>query len=139
MITINWNPSPDEMRRWAAILGIALGAVGSLFYFVDWGIFTDGQGFAKFLWAFGTFALTTGITGTKLGLPAYWVWMGFVYLVSSAIGYGALILVYFLVVTPMGLLARLLGRDRLQLRNTGAPTYWHCLSDRPRHQPERQF
>lgn len=139
MITINWNPSPGEMRRWAAILAAAMGVVGSFFYFVNWGIFADGQGFAKFLWAFAAFALVTGITGTKLGLPAYWAWMGFVYLVSSAISYSALTLAYLLVVTPMALLARVIGRDRLQLRNTDVPTYWHDLSDRPRHQPERQF
>jgi len=138
MTTINWNPSPKEMRHWAMILPIALGVVGSLFYFVNWGIFANGQGFAKFLWAFGAFSLLTGITGTKLGLPAYWAWMGFVYLVSSLIGYVALSLVYFLVVTPMALLARMLGRDRLQLRNADAQTFWQKLPTQP-HQPERQF
>lgn len=120
------------------ILPIALGVVGSLFYFVNWGIFANGQGFAKFLWVFGAFSLLTGITGTKLGLPAYWIWMGFVYVVSSLIGYGALSSVYFLVVTPMALLARLLGRDKLQLRAADAQTLWHELPKQP-HQPERQF
>lgn len=138
MTTINWNPSPKEMSHWAMILPIALGVVGSLFYFVNWGIFANGQGFAKFLWAFGAISLLTGITGTKLGLPAYWIWMGFVYVVSSAIGYGALSLVYFLVVTPMALLARLLGRDRLQLRAGAAETFWHELPKQT-HRLERQF
>jgi len=138
MTTINWKPSPKEMRHWAAILAGALGIVGSLFYFVNWGIFANGQGFAKFLWAFGALAFVTGITGTKLGLPAYWVWMSFVYVVSSLIGYVALSLVYFLVVTPMALLARLLGRDRLQLRKKSSQTYWHELPGQG-HRPERQF
>jgi hypothetical protein len=93
MTTINWRPSPKEMRHWAVILAVALGAVGSLFYFVNWGIFTNGQGFAKFLWTFGAIAFATGMTGTKFGLPAYWAWMGFVYVVSSIITYIALTLV----------------------------------------------
>lgn len=139
MTTINWHPSPREMRHWAAILAVALGLVGSLFYFVDWGIFSNGQSFAKFLWGFGAIALVTGLTGTKLGLPAYWAWMGFVFLVSSLIGYTALTLVYLGVVTPMALIARFAGRDRLQLRRANATTYWHNLTDRPPHQPERQF
>jgi len=139
MTTINWHPTPKQMRQWAMILAVALGLVGSLFYFVDWGIFANGQGFAKFLWIFGLVAFLTGITGTKLGLPAYWIWMGFVYVVSSLIGYGALTLVYLLVVTPMALFARVLGRDRLQLRQSGAPSYWHSLESQRSHNPERQF
>ena len=29
--------------------------------------------------------LLTGITGTRLGLPAYWAWMGFSYVVSAVL------------------------------------------------------
>ncbi len=139
MTTIAWTPSPRELRQWALIMAPALGLVGSLFYFVDWGIFSGGQGFGKFLWSFGAFAFVTGVTGTKLGLPAYWAWMGFVYVVSSVITYAALTLVYLLVVTPLALLARLLGRDRLQLRTRGQTTYWHALDNSRPHNPERQF
>ncbi len=139
MTTINWHPSPREMRQWALLMAPALGLVGSLFYFVDWGIFSGGQGFAKFLWGFGAFAFVTGITGTKVGLPAYRAWMGFVYVISSAITYTALTLVYFGVVTPLALLARLIGRDRLQLRTRGQATYWYPLDPTKPHHPERQF
>ncbi len=139
MTTISWSPSAREMRQWALIMAPALGVVGSLFYFVDWGIFSGGQGFAKFLWSFGALAFVTGITGTKLGLPTYRLWMGFVYIISSAITYSALTLVYFGVVTPLALFARLLGRDRLQLRSRGQSTYWHALDRARAHHPERQF
>jgi hypothetical protein len=139
MTTISWSPSAREMRQWALIMAPALGLVGALFYFVDWGIFSGGQGFAKFLWSFGALAFVTGITGTKLGLPTYRLWMGFVYIISSAITYSALTLVYFGVVTPLALFARLLGRDRLQLRLRGQSTYWHALDRARAHHPERQF
>ncbi|MBE2179983.1 MAG: hypothetical protein IAE97_05890 [Chthoniobacterales bacterium] len=139
MTKINWHPTPPEMRRWAWILALALGAMGSLFYFVDWGIFAGGRGFARFLWGFGAVAFLTGITGTKLGLPAYWAWMGFVYIVSSVIGFTALAAVFYLVVTPLALGARMFGRDRLQLRSRGSATYWQKLGTVPRSNPERQF
>ena len=139
MTTISWSPSAREMRQWALIMAPALGLVGALFYFVDWGIFSGGQGFAKFLWSFGALAFVTGITGTKLGLPTYRLWMGFVYIISSAITYSALTLVYFGVVTPLALFARLLGRDHLQLRSRGQSTYWHALDRARAHHPERQF
>jgi hypothetical protein len=65
--------------------------------------------------------------------------MGFVYVISSVITYAALSLVYFGVVTPLALLARLLGRDRLQLRTRGQRSYWHALDPARGHNPERQF
>ncbi|MFM8459661.1 MAG: SxtJ family membrane protein [Chthoniobacterales bacterium] len=139
MTKINWHPSPREMRVWAAVLAAALGIVGSLFYFVDWGIFSGGQGFARFLWSFGAFAFLTGITGTKLGLPAYWLWMGFVWMVSWVITHTALTAVFFLVVTPLALVARLFGRDRLQLQPKATGSYWQSLSSAEPHNPERQF
>jgi hypothetical protein len=139
MIRINWHPSAKEMRQWALVLVGALGAVGSLFYFIDWGIFAGGQGLAKFLWGFGAFAFLTGMTGTKVGLPAYWAWMGFVFVISSLIGYTALAAVFFFVVTPLAGLARLLGRDRLQLRGPKASSYWHSLKTASQHNPERPF
>ena len=139
MTQINWHPSPPEMRAWAAVLAVALGLVGALFYFIDWGIFSGGQGFARFLWSFGAFAFLTGITGTKLGLPAYWLWMGFVWTVSWVITHVALAAVFFFVVTPLALIARLIGRDRLQLRRKTEGSYWQTLDSAQRHNPERQF
>ena len=127
------------MRQWALIMAPALGLVGGLFWFVDWGLFAGGRGFAKFLWSFGSFAFLTGITGTKLGLPAYWAWMRFVFVVSWIITHVSLALVYFLVVTPLGLLARLIGRDKLDLRAGQRSTYWYSLTELPPRNPERQF
>jgi hypothetical protein len=139
MITINWHPSPAELRRWAVTVAAALGVSGSLFQFVDWGMFRAGHGLAPWLWGFAAFALVTAGTGTRLGLPAYWTWMGFVTVVGTTIGVAALGAVFFLVVTPIGLAARLLGRDRLQIRRPpAAASLWHPLPE-PRHDPRRQF
>ena len=138
MTTINWSPTPRELRQWALLMGLALGSIGGLFYFSDWGIFRGGEGLAKFLWGFGALALVTGLTGTKLGWPAYRLWMAFVYAMSWSIGHLALALVYFLVVTPLAWVARLTGRDRLQLRTQQPDSCWHALSGR-QHHPEKQF
>jgi hypothetical protein len=139
MTKINWHPSPREMRVWAAVLAGTLGFVGSLFYFVDRGIFSGGRPFAHFLWGFGAFAFLTGISGTKLGLPAYWLWMGFVWTMSWVISHVALAATFFLVVTPLALIARLIGRDRLQLRRRRWQSHWHSLESGSQHNPERQF
>jgi hypothetical protein len=43
------------------------------------------------------------------------------------------------VVTPLALIARLIGRDRLQLRRKTTDSYWQTLDSAQRHNPERQF
>lgn len=139
MTRTNWHPSPRELRRWALIHAPVLVAVGALFYFFDWGIFADGQGFAKFLWVFAGVAFVTGSTGTKLGLPAYWTWMGFVWAISSIITFVALTAVYFAVVTPLALIGKLSGRDRLHLCVPGVDSYWSKPARLVDNDPLRQF
>jgi hypothetical protein len=65
--------------------------------------------------------------------------MGFVWVVGTLIGTLALAVVYFLVVTPLGLAARVAGRDRLGLRCPPAgASLWQPLSAAS-HDPARQF
>ena len=88
---------------------------------------------------FGGFALLSAGTGTRLGLPAYWAWMAFVWTIGTVIGTMALAGVFFLVVTPLGLVARLSGRDRLGLaRPPAGRSLWQPLPA-VAHDPERQF
>lgn len=139
MITIDWHPSGAHLRRWAVTVAAGLALSGSLFQFIDWGVFRAGHGLAPWLWGFGVLALVTAGTGTRAGLPAYWAWMGFVWLIGTTIGTVALAAVFFLVVTPLGLAGRLAGRDRLALaRPAPRGSQWQPLPATP-HDPVRQF
>ena len=139
IVTIDWHPDARHLRRWAVTTAIALAAVGSLFRFVDWGVFAAARPMAPYLWGFGAFALVTAGTGTRAGLPAYWAWMAFVLVVGTAIGTAALGAVYFLVVTPLGLAARLVGRDRLELRGVRGRSMWRAIPNGGMHDPTRTF
>jgi len=58
--------------------------------------------------------------------------------VGQAIGVVLLTFFFLVVLTPIGLVLRLLGKDLLRLkRPPGAQTYWR--SARPTHQFDRQF
>jgi hypothetical protein len=139
MLTIDWHPSPSHLRRWAVTVASGLAVSGSLFRFVDWGPFRAGHSLAPWLWGFAVVALITAGTGTRAGLPAYWVWMGFVWLVGTVVGVAALAAAYFLVVTPLAMAARLAGRDRLVLRRPPRDaSLWRPLPVMP-HDPARPF
>jgi hypothetical protein len=50
--------------------------------------------------------------------------------ISQFVGYVALILFFIVILTPIGLVLRLLGKDELQLRpSRKATTYWHAVKD----------
>lgn len=133
-ITVHWRPKPRQLRIFGITMLIGLGAIGSLFHF--WLGFT---GFATFLWTFGALSFLTGITGTVVALPFYWLWTGFAFVISQTLGYGLLVLIFYLVVTPIGLLSRIMRRDRLALKDNGGGSYWQPIRKSRDHHWERQF
>lgn len=139
MITIHWHPNSSELRRWALLLAPALGVMGTVLYFEAFGLLPGVRRMAFVLWGFGAFALATAGTGTRIGLPAYWLWMGFVFVVGTVIGTVALGVVYYLVLVPTAIVARLMGRDRLRLREPRGASMWMPIANGGRHDPERQF
>lgn len=139
MITIHWNPTSAELRRWALWTSAALALMGTLFFLEFFGLLPRARGMALVLWGFGAFALLTAGTGTRIGLPAYWLWMGFVFVVGTVIGTVALAVAYYLVVCPTALVARVRGRDRLRLRDPRGASMWTPIPNSGRHDPERQF
>ena len=139
MVTVHWHPTPSELRRWAVLTAAALAVVGSLFYFVDLAFFERARGMAFVLWGFGAFALVTAGTGTRIGLPAYWLWMGFVLVVGTVLGTVALGVTYYLVVVPTAMVARLMRRDQLELRPPSQASMWRPVAHAGSHDPERQF
>ena len=136
MMPIHWHPSPRELRRWS-ILMLFGSAVGGCVLF-----FLLGQPVsARVLWAFGFLSFAVGLTKTKAALPCYLLWMGLVWIISTALGTLAMAIVFFGVVTPIGLVARLSGRDRLQLRHpaSSTATLWQDCPSRRTDRYDRPF
>ena len=121
MIHINWHPTSTELRRWGAVMLFGTAAGGCVLYFL-----LGQPALARSLWVFGALSFSAGVTGTRAALPFYLVWMSLVWVISQTLGTLALAAVFYFVVTPIGLAARLCGRDRLKLRRPppGTPTLW---------------
>lgn len=74
--------------------------------------------------------------------PVYRLWMGLAFCLGWINTRAILIVVYYLVVTPIGLAARLLGKDFLNLKlDKSAKTYWHKreADNIPKERYERIF
>jgi hypothetical protein len=121
LIEINRYPKRNELRNFAMIALIASVIVASLLYLlkgvrIQWAVIIFAAGFGIFLSSLVSLKLTRII---YLGLI----------LVTFPIGWVvSLILLaafYFLLLTPLGLLFRLLGRDPLGRRfDPAAKSYW---------------
>jgi len=118
LVKVNWRPGPRELRVFGAVLLVGFAALGGLAW-------AKGRPTAAaVLWALGGVVGVLGLSGTRAAWPAYWAWMGFAFVMGNIMGRLLLGVVYYGLITPMGLTMRLLGRDPLQLRRANRPTCW---------------
>ena len=68
--------------------------------------------------------LILGLINSKLLLPLNKIWFKFGILLGNFIAPIVMGIVYFMVVTPTGLIIRLLGKDLLNLKKNNKDTYW---------------
>ena len=76
-------------------------------------------------WAIGLIFFILAQAQAVLLQPVYKIWMGLAFCLGWVNTRIILMLVYYLVVTPIGLMMRLFRKDILNLRlEKGAQTYW---------------
>ena len=73
--------------------------------------------------------------------PVEWVWMKFARWLSVAMTYMILTLTFYLVITPMGLLMRLFGKDPMERKfEPEKKSYWIPVQpDGPHTRPDKPF
>lgn len=116
---VKWRPDAGELRRFAIAMLIGFFVLGALSAWKTKGIGTG----SIVLWSIGV-TLAVAAFVPKLGRIAYLA----VYLPTSIIGYVVsnvmLALMFFLVVTPLGFIIKLMGKDVLQQRRQKRETQW---------------
>ena len=66
--------------------------------------------------------------------------MGLIYTITQSLGYISLTMIYYFILTPIGLFSQLIGRDKLKIKRKESETYWQNTVKRNRNeQYERQF
>jgi hypothetical protein len=134
LIEINWNPKHKELRNFAIIALVASVVLALLLYFlkgvgIQWAIIIITTGFGIFISSFVSLKLTRII---YLGLILVTFPIGWVISMILMTAF------YFLLLTPLGLFFRLLGRDPLSRRfDPDAKSYW--LNRRQTENLDRYF
>jgi hypothetical protein len=108
-----------EATRFAVILFVLMAVFGGLSLWR--GHTTRAAVFA----GIGTFALLVGLLLRPLWLRVFRLWMKLAVAMSFVMTRVLLTLFFYLIITPFGVVRRLLGKDSLNARwHDGKPTYW---------------
>jgi hypothetical protein len=121
MISINWYPSDRELRHFSGIWFPAFWAVVAAVYGSRTG---QWQGMLPIA---AVVALVSGggLVWPWLMRPIYVAWMCAAFPIGWLVSHTLLAAVFFLVITPLGMLLRASGRDKLKLRTDPATkSYW---------------
>lgn len=103
---INWNPTKRELRIFAFALGFFLCLVAAF-------VFKGAESTSVILTMLGVAVLlsATGYFFPHLMKPLYLTWMILFYPLRWLISYLLIVVVYYLVISPIGMALRFLGYD----------------------------
>ena len=127
LIEIKSNPSPLERRLFGLLCAAFFGVLGAL---VHW---KGGSArVAAGLWVFGAAVALAYYVVPGLRWPIYIVWMRAAFPIGWVVSHVLFAVIYYAVLTPMGVAMQLLGQDPMQRRRrAGEKTYWTKLEPPP--------
>ncbi|MCA9708375.1 MAG: hypothetical protein KDK70_21175 [Myxococcales bacterium] len=133
VIEINKNPSKRELA-WFGLMFLAFfGLIGALAWW-RW----EAQTAAYGLWGGAAGLAVLYYAVPALQKPIYLGWLYAAYPIGWVISHVVMGIIYYLVITPIALVFRLIGRDALERRiDKSAKTYW--VEHRTGGDPQRYF
>ena len=125
----------SELRKFGITVGIVFGLLGGLFFW-------RGRDYGSYFLILSAALLLLGLAVPILLKPIYKMWMTLAVLMGWVMTRVILSVLFYLIVTPIGLSTRLLGKDFLDLEfSDDADSYWipKKETDKDRSDYERQF
>ena len=133
VIEINRDPSPKALRAFGLLLAVFCGLVGLL---LAWRF--DAPVAARWVWITGGGLAVLYYAVPPLRLPMYRGWLYLFFPVGWVLSHVLLAVIYYLVLTPIGLVRRVVGKDPMARSfDPAASTYW--TAHRARQDPDRYF
>lgn len=107
-----------ELRRLGLLVGAVFAVLGIFFWL-------RGKSHAPYFLVPGALLLLFGAVLPGVLKPVYIVWMSLAIVLGFVVSNVLLTVFFFVVITPVGLLARLAGKDFLRLKlHRSATSYW---------------
>jgi hypothetical protein len=121
MIEIKKNPSRKELAWFGLLLLCFCGTIGALLY---WKF--DVPHVARIVWIAAAAVTLVYYAVPPIRRPIFVGWMYAAFPIGFVISYVLMAVIYYAVITPIGIMMRILGRDSMYRRfDRDAATYWH--------------
>ena len=134
LVEINWYPKRKQLRSFGKIALLITAIISLLLYrlkgiSIPWALAIFAVGFTIFL---------ISMISSRLTRMIYVVLMAVTFPIGLVLSFTLLAIFYFLLLAPLGLIFRLMGRDALCRKfDATAESYW--LSRRGPEGPEQYF
>ncbi len=119
MFRVNWNPKEKQVRWFGLVFMIGFLIISAILGF---------RGHQAWAGRLAIFCSAIGIFSMAFpgpGLFFYRIWMAVGFCMGFVMSKIILALIFFGVFTPVALLFKIIGRDKLELRKRDVVTYWH--------------
>ena len=121
LIDVDWRPGAKDLRLFALLFLVFAGGLGGPVFYFKYGWVLA----AKILWIAAAVVGIVGLIRPKLILPVYVVMMAIGLPIGMVISTLLIAVIYYLVLTPIGLIARLVGYDPMKRQfEPTLETYW---------------
>jgi hypothetical protein len=130
----NIKTRKKDIRSFGYTIGIILFLVSAVLFYYDNYLYTN-------LTIIALVFIVLGVVLPLLLKPVYLLWMIFAVILGWIMTRVILCIIFYIIITPIGLITRLLGEDFLNLRKIKADSYWnHRDSSKELNQNyEKQF
>ncbi len=129
------RPTRKDLRKFGAIMAAGFAVIAAIAFWREhaptWQVLAGISGFF----------LIFGLILPDVLRPIEFVWMKFAYILGTIMTFIIVTLTFFIVITPIGLLTRIAGKDLLSLKfNKNLPSYWvKTEPDGPGSRPDKPY
>ena len=114
----NIRRTQRDYRNFGLTMGIVFGVIGVVLFFKTSGLY-------PWFWAIGSLFIILGLIFPVLLKPLYWPWMVFAVILGWFMTRLILAVLFYLVITPIGLITRILGKLSFDPRwRQETDSYW---------------
>ena len=125
MLAPNWYPGPKQLRQFAMACLPGFGLIGAVAY---WRFHSPTV--AQVFWAIGVVSFVIGMIVPRAIQPLYSLLMAITLPIGWLVSNILLRVIFYGLLTPIGLFFKLTGRDALHLKRQQVATYWKPRSER---------
>ena len=134
MMEFFWRKTSAELRRFGLTIGVLSALLGGL-------LLWRGRPTGPYFLGGAGIVVILALLSPRALAPLEWLWMRMAAVLAAVMTRVILTLTFYLVITPVGLIQRIMGHDPLRKKfDSGVDTYWDPVDpEGPTGRPDRPF